>query len=268
MDSKNLVARVTEIFKSSPIIDNAINEQKSPKLRRNKWVKKVYLPPAKDDKSIDYSKPSRIINAAYLQDSTLMSFKEPLSQDKKKYFSEISSVVIPENNLGNIFSHVNVVSITEPDEIKTKITLPNFSVQHIGMSDFGYDEGGNWTTVRAKRSRLSIRKEKIKRRKAEEKNLRNKEIQLKLNKNKRNKKYKRQVVIVEKESSRKEKMTNIEVIRQEKSFASIVMDWDIQGGNYEKLKKELRDKESKKKETETREKEMEKKRKNLEKRKK
>ena len=86
MDSKNLVHRDTEILKSSPINNNAINEQKSPKLRCNKWVKKVYLQPTKDEKSIDYSKPSRNINAAYLQDSSLMSFCEPLSQDEKNIF--------------------------------------------------------------------------------------------------------------------------------------------------------------------------------------
>ena len=58
MDSKNLVDRYTEISTSSHINDNAINEQKSSKLRCNKWVKKVYLQPAKDEKSIDYTKPS------------------------------------------------------------------------------------------------------------------------------------------------------------------------------------------------------------------
>ena len=75
--------------------------------------KKVYLQPARGEKSIDYTKPSLIINKAYLQDSSFMSFTDPISQEQKKYFTEISSNVTPENDLGNIFSHVGVVGITE-----------------------------------------------------------------------------------------------------------------------------------------------------------
>ena len=167
--------------------------------------KKVYLQPARDEKSIDYTKPSRNINKAYLQDSSFMSFTEPRSQEQKKYFTEISSKVTPENDLGNIFSHVGVVGITESEEKKTNIMFPNITVQHIGTSDFGGEGGGEWKTVRPKRSRLSVRKDKIKKRIAEQRNIKNKEIQLRLNKNKRNKIYKRKVVIVEKETTMKKK---------------------------------------------------------------
>ena len=54
--------------------------------------------------------------------------------------------------------------------------------------------------MRPKRSRLSVRKDKIKKRIAEQRNIKNKEMQLRLNKNKRNKIYKKKEVIVEKET--------------------------------------------------------------------
>ena len=60
-----------------------------------------------------------------------------------------------------------------PEENKTKITFPNISVQHIGMSDFGCDGGGEWKSVTPKRSRLRVRKDKINKIRAEQKNIKN-----------------------------------------------------------------------------------------------
>ena len=63
-----------------------------------------------------------------------MNFFQTLSQEPKKYFSEISSSKGPVSNLGNIFTKVGVYSEIELDEKKKKFMIPNISVQHICMS--------------------------------------------------------------------------------------------------------------------------------------
>ena len=112
MDSKNLVNREKKQSPSSPIVDIAVTKQKSQNLRLKKSKKKSYVQPSKDEKSIDYTIPSRNVDKAHLQESASMSLFEALSQEQKNYFSEISSNVIVDQNLGNIYSKVSVSSIS------------------------------------------------------------------------------------------------------------------------------------------------------------
>ena len=275
MDSKNLVNREKKQSPSSPIVDIVVTKQKSQNLRLKKSKKKSYVQPSKDEKSIDYTIPSRNVDKAHLQESASMSLFEALSQEQKNYFSEISSNVIGDQNLGNIYSKVSVSSISvseeknpEPPITPPSVNFQNLFDQHIGMSDYQSDGGGEWHTVRTKRSNKSKRKLKSKRRKTEiiQKKTRDQHTQLTKEKAKTN--IQKNVVISVQDNSPHEESRDIEISRQGKSFVSIVKDWDCKGGNYDKLIKELKYKETKKKEMEKKKKEIEKKKKEMEKKKK
>ena len=135
---------------------------KSLKLRRSRSYTNTYVQPAFESKNIDYTEPSRIVNNSYLQKPANLSFFSQLSQDKKTYFSEISSNIPSSQILGNIFSKVGDVADNEIEEEKKNLTNFTTLVQHIGMNDLKDYGDNDWIVVRPKHNRLSKRKDKKK----------------------------------------------------------------------------------------------------------
>ena len=232
---------------SSPIDMIVDINDKSFNLRRIRSNPNTYVQPAFESKNIDYTEPSRRVNNSYLQKPANLSFFSQLSQDKKTYFSEISSNIPSSQILGNIFSKVGDVPDNEIEEEKKKLTNFTTLVQHIGMDDLKDDGDDDWIVVRQKRSRLSKRKEKKKRKKEEIKKLNRKvdqviHEQLKKKINEENK----SVIVEIKKKSKKE-----EIVRelQEKTFVHIVKDWNIKGSNYYVLRTKLHEEELKRKAT-------------------
>ena len=122
MDSKNLVNRDKKRSPSSPIDMIVDSNNKTFNLRPITSNPNTYVQPAFESKNIDYTEPSRRVNNSYLQKPANLSFFSQLSQDKKTYFSEISSNIQSSQILGNIFSKVGDVADNEIEEGK-KILL-------------------------------------------------------------------------------------------------------------------------------------------------